>query len=262
MKSKQIPDITGSAETITRSCCLCHFAFAAKSDGKWNWHEFAVAHSGHFEFYLCFCVSTSWHNSDKQQKDGAFPQINRDPSLNFDWMTKQNQLLKVCFYFCLTPASWQLAGSSQRFLQVCFEGSVWDWLDLFPGWVLPNENLAHCCIQGSKQSSWWGLSVHQIYKNTCFGGCSDYLDCQIIKSFLWTLVYISILYPPECECQGWICNKWHRTMSSGSEILLVVNINSWQLNPGGFLYERAENRYCRCSEFTVFCFFLQCWPQQ
>lgn len=73
-------------------------------------------------------------------------------------------------------------------------------------------------------------------------------------------MYISILYPPEWECQGWICNKWHRTVSSVSEILLVVNINSWQLNPGGFLYERAENRYFSCSEFTVFCFFLQCWP--
>lgn len=112
---KQIPDIAGSAETITRSCCLCRFPFAAKSDGEWDWHESAIAHSLLLEIYfcLCLCVSSFWHNSDKQQKDGAFPQINRDQSLNFDWMTKQNQLLKVCFYLFLTPASWQAAPKSK-----------------------------------------------------------------------------------------------------------------------------------------------------
>lgn len=114
MKIKQIPDIAGSAETITRSCCLCHFLFAVRSDGEWDWHEFAIAHSLLFEIYFCLCMSSSWDNSDKQQKDGAFPQINRDQSLNFDWMTKQNQLLKACFYFFLIPASWELAGSSQN----------------------------------------------------------------------------------------------------------------------------------------------------
>lgn len=114
MKIKQIPDIAGSAETISRSCCLCHFPFAAKSDGDWDGHEFAIVHSLLFEIYFCLCVSSSWHNSGKQQKDGAFPPINRDQSLNFNWMTKQNQLLKVCFYLFLTPASQQLASSSQN----------------------------------------------------------------------------------------------------------------------------------------------------
>lgn len=101
VKIKQIADIAGTAETITRSCCLCHFPFAAKSDSEWDWHEFAITHSLLFKIYFSVCVcqalgTTLISNRKVEQTERAFPQIDRDQSLHFDWMTKQKQQLKVC----------------------------------------------------------------------------------------------------------------------------------------------------------------------